>query len=418
MASWKRVLTEADLAPNTGTVGASIADDQQGLVTGNSVFDYIAAQNFGSGAGDIQSVNQGNGIETSATDGGSAGNVASGDAFIRVKPAANGGIAVAAAGVSLAPTVAGNGLTLNQGVIAVAGQSGITVTADAIEARVDDSTVEVDNSTGNIRVKNLGITFAKFSAGAICDSTETFSNVDTEVPTTKAIGLNFPNVTLTPTGNANYLTLNAGGTAGIQDITMDTIDISNDTNLNVSNTSNNQQDVDLTLTNSILTATTPGLSTSSNVQFNNITAAGTLSVSGNVVLGDAATDTVTITGDLTVQGNTTTINTSTLVVEDQLITLGSGNTAPGTASNAGIQVQTGSTATEFPEIKWKSLQSGVGLTGWHVENYRSGRTDDSDLVPIAVMDINAAAPSQANDSAGIGALWFDSTGDDLYLRVS
>jgi hypothetical protein len=418
MASWKRVLTEADLAPNTGTVGASIADDQQGLVTGNSVFDYIAAQNFGSGAGDIQSVNQGNGIETSATDGGSAGNVASGDAFIRVKPAANGGIAVAAAGVSLASTVAGNGLTLNQGVIAVAGQSGITVTADAIEARVDDSTVEVDNSTGNIRVKNLGITFAKFSAGAICDSTETFSNVDTEVPTTKAIGLNFPNVTLTPTGNANYLTLNAGGTAGIQDITMDTIDISNDTNLNVSNTSNNQQDVDLTLTNSILTATTPGLSTSSNVQFNNITAAGTLSVSGNVVLGDAATDTVTITGDLTVQGNTTTINTSTLVVEDQLITLGSGNTAPGTASNAGIQVQTGSTATEFPEIKWKSLQSGVGLTGWHVENYRSGRTDDSDLVPIAVMDINAGAPAQSNDSAGVGALWFDTTGDELYLRVS
>ncbi len=265
MASWKRVLTEADLAPNTGTVGASIADDQQGLVTGNSVFDYIAAQNFGSGAGDIQSVNQGNGIETSATDGGTAANVASGDAFIRVKPAANGGIDVTSAGVSLASTVAGNGLTLSAtGSINVGGQSGITVTSNAIEARVDDSTVEVDNSTGNIRVKNLGITFAKFSAGAICDSTETFSNVDTEVPTTKAIGLNFPNVTLTPTGNANYLTLNAGGTAGIQDITMDTIDISNDTNLDVSNTSNNQQDVDLTLSNSILTATTPGLSTSQN----------------------------------------------------------------------------------------------------------------------------------------------------------
>ncbi len=418
MASWKRVLTQDDLAPNTGTVGASVADGQEGLVTGNSVFDYIATQNFGSGAGDIQSVNQGNGIETSATASGSAGNVASGDAFIRVKPAANGGIDVAAAGVSLASTVAGNGLTLNQGIIAVAGQSGITVTADAIAANVDDSTVEVDSSSGQIRVKDLGITFAKLSAGAICDSGEAFSDVNTEIPTTRAVGINFPNVTLTPTGNANYLTLNAGGTAGIQDITMDTIDISNDTNLNVSNTSNNQQDVDLTLTNSILTATTPGLSTSSNVQFNNITAAGTLSVNGNVVLGDTATDTVTITGDLTVQGNTTTINTSTLVVEDQLITLGSGNTTPAGASNAGIQVQTGSTTTEFPEIKWKSLQAGTGLSGWHVENYRSGRTDDSDLVPIAVMDINAAAPSQANDSAGIGALWFDSTGDDLYLRVS
>ena len=35
--TWKRVLTEADLAANTGTVGASVSDGEQGLVTGNTV---------------------------------------------------------------------------------------------------------------------------------------------------------------------------------------------------------------------------------------------------------------------------------------------------------------------------------------------------------------------------------------------
>ena len=67
MAVWKRVLTTADLAANDGTVGASVANGEEGLVTGNSVFDYIADQNFATGSGDIQSVNQGSGIETSAT---------------------------------------------------------------------------------------------------------------------------------------------------------------------------------------------------------------------------------------------------------------------------------------------------------------------------------------------------------------
>ena len=409
MASvWKRVLTQEDLAPNTGTVGASIANGQGGLVTGNSVFDYIANQNFGSGAGDIQSVNQGNGIETSATAGGAAGNIASGDSFIRVKPATNGGITVDAAGVALSSTVAGNGLTQSAGVINVAGQSGITVTANAIAVNPDDVTIEVA-ATGGVQLKDGGISFAKLSDAAVHISTDNsgnFPSTDNELASARAIGLSFPNVSLlgvtNGTSTTNYLQLNASG-SGIQAVTMGIIDISDDTDFDVNNNSNNQQDVDLTFSSSTLTATTPGLSTSSNVQFANVNATGALSVSGNA----------TINGNLTVQGDTVTMNTSTILVEDKLITLGNVSTPSiTTANNAGIQVNASSIATEWPELRW--LKDGP-LTGWHVENYKNARTGDS-LHPIAVMEVkDDATPVQTDESGGIGSFWFDKASDNLYI---
>ena len=76
----------------------------------------------------------------------------------------------------------------------------------------------------------------------------------------------------------------------------------------------------------------------------NITSVGTLTsldVSGNVTLGDAASDTVTIAGDLVVQGNTTEVQTTNLNVEDQLILLNSGSTS---AKATGI-IFGGSTST-------------------------------------------------------------------------
>ena len=47
---------------------------------------------------------------------------------------------------------------------------------------------------------------------------------------------------------------------------------------------------------------------------------------------------VTVLGNLTVQGDTTTLNTSTLIVEDKLITLASGSADASAATGAGIEV--------------------------------------------------------------------------------
>lgn len=59
MADWKKIITSADVAADEAN---SIADGQAGLVTGNAVYDYIAAQGFGTGAGDIEGVTAGDGL--------------------------------------------------------------------------------------------------------------------------------------------------------------------------------------------------------------------------------------------------------------------------------------------------------------------------------------------------------------------
>jgi len=53
MATWKKILTEADKAADAAS---GISNGETGLATGNAVYDYIVAQNFGSGSGDITSV--------------------------------------------------------------------------------------------------------------------------------------------------------------------------------------------------------------------------------------------------------------------------------------------------------------------------------------------------------------------------
>ena len=67
-----------------------------------------------------------------------------------------------------------------------------------------------------------------------------------------------------------------------------------------------------------------------------------------MVLGDG-TGSITINGDFNVVGNTTTLETANLVVEDNIITLNSTATTP--ALDAGIEVNRGSGNT-IPAVKW------------------------------------------------------------------
>lgn len=83
------------------------------------------------------------------------------------------------------------------------------------------------------------------------------------------------------------------------------------------------------------------VSTSSNVTFNDVT------VNGTLFSNDITAETVTITGNLVVQGNTTIVNTEEIFVADNIILLNSNleaNTAPTT--DAGIAVNRGSS----PEV--------------------------------------------------------------------
>jgi hypothetical protein len=81
---------------------------------------------------------------------------------------------------------------------------------------------------------------------------------------------------------------------------------------------------------------------------------------GNVNLGNALTDTVVIAGNLTVQGTQTTVNSATLSVADNEITLNSDVT--GTPSeNAGIEVERGGSTNT--RIRWNE-----GTDHWEIKH--------------------------------------------------
>ena len=119
---------------------------------------------------------------------------------------------------------------------------------------------------------------------------------------------NSTDVTLVTTSH-DYLSLSG------QAITLGTIDISDDTNLAVSDTTG-QTGINLTLSGDTLSGVVSGLDTSDNVQFNNLTVAG----------------------DLTVSGTTTSINSTNLDVTDKLISINKGGADAASANGAGLYI--------------------------------------------------------------------------------
>ena len=117
---------------------------------------------------------------------------------------------------------------------------------------------------------------------------------------------NSTDVTLVTTSH-NYLSLSG------QAITLGQIDISDDTNLAVSDTTG-QTGINLTLSGDTLSGVVSGLDTSDNVQFNNLTVAG----------------------DLTVSGTTTSINSTNLDVTDKLISINKGGADAASANGGGL----------------------------------------------------------------------------------
>lgn len=98
-------------------------------------------------------------------------------------------------------------------------------------------------------------------------------------------------------------------------------------------------------------------------------------ITDDVTIGDATDVTITtsgdltVTGDLTVNGSTTTVNTTELTIEDNLMTLNSGQTGtPPTSLRSGIEVERGDTANaifQFNENtdKWEfSVDGGTTFT--------------------------------------------------------
>lgn len=113
---------------------------------------------------------------------------------------------------------------------------------------------------------------------------------------------------------------------------------------------------------------------------------------------DNPNGTLTITGDLTVSGSTTTLNTTELLVEDNIITLNSGVTGS-PSLNAGIEIERG-TSTNV-QIRWNETTDKWQFTndGTTYKDLGSGGVTVSDTAP---------------SSPATGDMWYESDTGALF----
>ena len=118
-----------------------------------------------------------------------------------------------------------------------------------------------------------------------------------------------------------------------------------------------------------------------------------VATTSNVTFAD-----VTVTGNLTVSGTTTTLNTTDLYIEDNLITLNSGVTGS-PSLNAGIEIERG-TSTNV-QIRWNETTDKWQFTndGTTYKDLGSGGVTVSDTVP---------------SSPATGDMWYESDTGSLF----
>ena len=218
------------------------------------------------------------------------------------------------------------------------------------------SYIQADGSTGEVRLYHYGSEkLNTYSEGVIVDG-----RVITDSLISSGI-TNFGNIIVTgtvdgvdiaardailtsTTTTANAALPRAGGAltgAVTTNSTFDGRDVATDgTKLDTIETSATADQTQAEINALGITAT--GLSGTPNVSIGNITTTGYLRGPSTFTIDPAThgddTGTLVIAGNLQVDGTTTTINSTTLTVDDKLVTLASGSANAGAANGAGIEV--------------------------------------------------------------------------------
>lgn len=165
----------------------------------------------------------------------------------------------------------------------------------------------------------------------------------------------------------------------------------------------------------------------------NIVAGGNLTVSGNqikssttntaITLNDTS---VTIAGNLTVQGTTTTVNSETVNIADNLITLNSNVTGTPT-EDAGIEIERGgdpNVSIQWYEVgdRWRTTVDGstwINLPNQALDTTSDVQFDDLKLTGSIKDSTNTAVASFSPSSGGApGLVDFNSSTNGYGINVS
>jgi hypothetical protein len=408
MATWKKVLTEQDKATDAAS---GVANGETGLVTGNAVFDYITAQNFGTGSGDITSV------LVAADDTNTVGS-ASGTVAFTI--AGGTGIDTSASGGTL--TISAEDSTpSNKGVIALVEGEGINVTylsGTATIAGEDASTTnkgvavfeatDFTTTNGKVAIKALGVSNDQL-AGSIDNSKLSNSTISGVSLGSNLGGLRAPSGSGLSMGSIYNGSSSVDISLNVSGITTVASTVDLDSMVIYDASASAERQLSMAALKSYmqgnLTFTT---NTDTDVSVSNLeTRLG--QINSNVTIGNGTGVGVTIAGDLTVNGTTTTVNSTELLVDDKIITAASGGTTAAGVGTSGLEIDTGD-ATQLPFV---GFVDGAGLTEMVVK--AEGNTT---AFPIAIMEFSSNSTAPSGDAGGVGSFHFDTGNDTLYIRTA
>jgi len=428
MASWKKVLTEVDKSTS------GVANDETGLVTGDQVFDYIAAQNFGTGSGDITAVVAGSGMTGGAVSGSATVNVIGGDGI--TANADNIVVAVDDATIELSASD-GTGLVRAKTAAVVNGGTGLA-TGDQIYdfviglgySTTDGTVTNVTSATTNQLTVASGTSTPALTVvtGAVTDGGTALATGDQiyDHVTSRINGLtsNTGTVTSVAVDGGTNLTDTGGPITGSGTITMNL-----DTGLtgmvsmsgvDIAGGVSNGAGGDLTFNGGVGTGTgiggdiffkvaapAAGSGSTQNAVATAMTIAAPTTSGGDSV--------VTIAGDLVVNGTTSSVDVQTLTVEDKTILVADGAADNAAADGAGLIVDTAAGTTDRAHLQWNN--SADGVTGWSIKE--DGAVADFPAMGVAVMNKTASSGAPSATNMPTGSLFYvsNATGKGLYLYL-